>query len=68
MVAIKELAEELHKPIIKKFKKRKVDSSFIDYIWGANLVYMHLLSKFNKGIVFYYVLLIFLVNMVGLFL
>ena len=27
-----ELAEELHKPIIRKFKKRKVYSSFIDNI------------------------------------
>ena len=28
----KELAEELHKPIIKKFERRKVHSSFIDNI------------------------------------
>ena len=28
-----ELAEELHKLIIKKFEKRKVHSSFIDNIW-----------------------------------
>ena len=30
-----QLANELHKPIIKKFKKRKVDSSFRDNIWGS---------------------------------
>ena len=36
-ISNKELAEELHKPIIKKFKKRKVESSFIDNIWGADL-------------------------------
>ena len=30
----KELAEELHKPIIRKFNKRNVNSSFIDNIWG----------------------------------
>ena len=30
----KVLAEELHKPIIRKFKKRKVYSSFIENIWG----------------------------------
>ena len=29
-----QLAEELHKPIISKFKKRKVYSSFKDNIWG----------------------------------
>ena len=30
----KELAEELYKSIIRKFNKRKVDSPFIDNIWG----------------------------------
>ena len=33
----KELAEELHKPIIINLKKRKVYSTFIDNIWGADL-------------------------------
>ena len=36
----KELAEELHKPIIRKFKKRKVYSSFIDNIWDADVADM----------------------------
>ena len=44
------LANELHKPIIRKFNKRKVYSSFKDNIWGADLADMKLLSKFNKGI------------------
>ena len=44
------LANELHKPIIRKFNKRKVYSSFRDNIWGADLADMQLLSKFNKGI------------------
>ena len=43
------LADKLHKPIIRKFKKRKVYSSFRDNIWGVDLADMHLLSKFNKG-------------------
>ena len=30
-----DLAEELPKPIIRKFEKRKLHSSFIDNIWGA---------------------------------
>ena len=47
-----QLAEELHKPIIKKFKKRKVYSTFKDNIWGADLADMQLLSKYNKGIRF----------------
>ena len=44
------LANELHKPIIRKFNKRKVYSSFKDNISGADLADMQLFSKFNKGI------------------
>ena len=51
-VSNKKLAEELHKPITRKFKKRKVHSSFIDNIWGDDLADMQLISKFNKGIRF----------------
>ena len=43
-----QLADERHKPIIRKFKKRKVYSSFRDNIWGVDLADMQLLSKFNK--------------------
>ena len=46
------LADELHKPIIRKFNKRKVYSSFKDNIWDVDLADMQLLSKFNKGIRF----------------
>ena len=49
IISNKELAEELHKPIIRNFKKRKVHSTFIDNIWGAALADMHLINKFNKG-------------------
>ena len=42
-----ELAEELHKSIIRKFQKRKVHSSFIDNIRGADLSDMQLISKFK---------------------
>ena len=35
-----QLADELHKPIIKKFFKRGVYSSFKDNIWGADLADM----------------------------
>ena len=44
-----QLANELHKPIIRKFKKRKVYSRFKDNIWGADLADMQLIIKFNKG-------------------
>ena len=47
-----QLAEELHKPIIRKFEKRRVYSTFKDNIWGADLADMQLLSKYNKGIRF----------------
>ena len=47
-----QLAEELHKPIIRKFKKRTVYSRFKDNIWGADLADMQLISKFNKGFKF----------------
>ena len=44
-----QLAEELHKRIIKKLKKRKVYPEFKDNIWGADLADMQLISKSNEG-------------------
>ena len=44
-----QLTEELHKPIIRNFKKRKEYSAFKDNIWAADLADMQLTSKFNKG-------------------
>ena len=44
-----QLAEELQKTRIRKFEKCKVYSSFKDNIWAANLADMHLISKFNIG-------------------
>ena len=40
-----QLANELYKPIIRKFKKRKVYSSFKDNIWGLDLADTQSLSK-----------------------
>ena len=48
-ISNKELVKELHKPVIRKFKQRKVHSPFIDNICGADLVDMQLISKFNIG-------------------
>ena len=45
-----QLANELHKLIIRKFKKRRVYSSFLGNIWGADLADMQSLSKYNKGV------------------
>ena len=44
-----ELAEELHKPIRKKFKRRRVYVKGVDAIWAADLVDMQAFSKYNKG-------------------
>ena len=44
------LADELHKPVIKKYNKRKVHSQFQDNIWGVDLADMQSLSKKNKRI------------------
>ena len=44
-----QLAQELHKLIIRKFKKGKVHSTFIDNIRSTDLADMQLISKFNKG-------------------
>ena len=45
-----ELANKLRRQIIRKFKRRKVYSSFRNNIWGNDLVDMESLSKCNKGI------------------
>ena len=48
----KNVAEEFHKPIIRKLEKQKIHSSFKSNIWGANLADMQLISVFNTGIRF----------------
>ena len=55
-------------PIIRKLEKQKTYSFFNDNIWGADLAGMQSISKFNKDLAFYYVLLMFIVNMHVLFL
>ena len=48
-----QLAEELHKPAVREFEKRKVHLSFIDNVSGADLAdILQLISKFNKGLRF----------------
>ena len=43
-----QLANKLHKPIIRKLKKRKVYSSFKNNILGVDLADMQSLSRYNK--------------------
>ena len=59
---MRQLTEELHKPIISKFEKLKVQISFKDNICDVDLPDMQLLSKSNKVFQFH-VLLIIIVNM-----
>ena len=47
-----QLAEEYYKPIIRKFKKRRIFSSFKDNIRGADLADTQLIKKINKGVRF----------------
>ena len=49
------LAKELHKPVTKKFNKRKVYSQFRDNIWGVDLADTQSLSK-KKVLNIFYVL------------
>ena len=43
------LADELHKPIKRKFQKRLVFAKNVDEIWAADLVDMQSFAKFNNG-------------------
>jgi len=45
-----QFADELHKPVVKNFRKRKVYVNGIDKIWAADLVDMQSFSKFNRGV------------------
>ena len=40
-----QLANELHKPIIRKSRKRKAYFSFKDSIWGVDQADMQVISK-----------------------
>ena len=46
---MKKLAQKLHKPVIKKYKKRKVNWRFKDNIWAADLAEKGSLSSKNKS-------------------
>ena len=45
-----QLAEQLHKPVTQKFKRRKVYTRFKDNIWAADLAEMDSLSSKNKNV------------------
>ena len=62
-----QLANEFHKPIVRKLKKINVYSSFTDNILRVDLADMHWV-KIRKGSSIYFEQLIYLVNVRGLFL
>ena len=45
-----QLADELHKPVVRHFRKRRVIVYGIDEIWGADLVDMQAFAKDNDGV------------------
>ena len=45
-----ELSRELHKPTIKKIKRRKVYARFKNNIWEADLADMGSFCSFNRSI------------------
>ena len=45
-----QLPEELHKPVIKRFKRRKAYARFKGNIWAADLAVMESLSSKNKNV------------------
>jgi hypothetical protein len=46
------LTKELTKPVIKKFKRRTVITTYINDIWGADLLDVSTMSKSNKNFTF----------------
>ena len=58
---LEKLANELHKPIIRNFKRRKVNfGNFPNEIWSADLIDLKKLKKYNNG--FQYI-----INIIDLF-
>ena len=43
-----DLAEELYKPVSKKFDRRRVNVNDIDEIWAADLIDSKLFQKITK--------------------
>ena len=46
------LTKELMKPVIKKFKRRPVVTTYVNDIWGADLLDVSNMSKYNKNYTF----------------
>ena len=44
-----QLAKELHKPAIRKFRKRRVFTPAVNWIWACDLADLSMYSRSNKG-------------------
>ena len=58
-----QLANELHKPVPRRFEKRTVFAKHVDDIWTADLVDVSPFSRSNKG--YKYLLTVVDVSTVG---
>ena len=67
MIWSSQLADELHKPAVKIFRKRKVFANGINRIFGADLVDMQAFSKSNRGFRYLLNVMTFFQNMAGCF-
>ena len=67
-ISNQESAEKLHKPVIRKFKKREVHPPFVDNTWAADLANMQLKSKFDQRMCIILCVIDIFSNMHGLFL
>ena len=45
-----DLADELYKPVTRKFQRRRVNVNSVDEIWAADIIDMQAFSKDNNGI------------------
>ena len=50
-----QFANEVHRQIIRKFKRRKVYSSFRGNIWSVSLADMQSLNEYNRVIRYFFV-------------
>ena len=63
-----ELAEDLYKPVTRKFQRSRVNVNSIDKIWAADLIDMQAFSKDNNRIKYLLTVIDILLNLFGLFL
>ena len=63
-----QLADELHKPVKRKFRRRRVIANGVDDIWSADLVDMQWSSRENKGFKYLLNVIDVLGNMLAVFL